>query len=196
MPRRSKKAHIVKEQHMASKKSGSNLHSAETVEITDSVAPQQFRFCPLNAEQQAVMCAALNNTGTGNQYEVHPEIQYHGVGTPLSEQFSTHRIIGDGNWYFRCLSYALTGNENAHNRDLRQRVVEFERQNRSSVEVHVWTGDTFEGHVSRVSMVGSYARDGHSRISCYAQCQYLCLPTTRKFMVMVQIQSRPVIGVR
>jgi len=149
----------VKEQHMASKKSDSSVHSADTVEITHSVGPQQFQFCPLNIEQQTVMCAALNNTGNGNQYEVHSQIEYHGVGTSLSEQFSTHRIIGDGNCYFRCLSYALTGSENAHHHDLRRRVVQFERQNRTSVEVHVWTGDTFEGHVSRMSMVGSYARE-------------------------------------
>jgi len=97
--------------------------------------------------------------GSGNQYGVRSEIEYRGVGMRLSEQFSTHRIIGDGNCYFRCLSYALTGNENAHHRDLRQHVVEFERQNRTSIEVHVWTDDTFEGHISRVSMVGTYARD-------------------------------------
>jgi len=90
---------------------------------------------------------------------VHSEIQYSGVGRPLSDKFSTRSIIGDGNCYFRCLSYALTGNENTYHRDLCQRVAEFERQNQTSVEAHVWTGDTFEGHISRVSMIGSYSRE-------------------------------------
>jgi len=53
---------------MANKKSGSNVHSAETIEITALVGPQQYQFYPLNAEQRAVMCAALSNSGSGNQY--------------------------------------------------------------------------------------------------------------------------------
>ena len=46
-----------------------------------------------------------------------------------------------------------------YHRDLRQRVVQFERENRISVESHVWHGDTFESHISRLSQIGTYARD-------------------------------------
>jgi len=106
-----------------------------------------------------VLCAAMSSSATGKPYRVQCDIEYSGVGRPLSDTFSKRSIIGDGNCYFRCLSYALTGNENTHHRDLRQRVAQFERQNQTSVEAHVWTGDTVEGHISRVSVVGSYARE-------------------------------------
>jgi len=144
---------------VARNKSATDLHSTESVEIVDSVGPQQYQFNPLNAEQRAVLCAALSSSGTGKPYRVQCNIQYSGVGRPVSDKFSTRSIIGDGNCYFRCLSYALTGSENTHHRDLRQRVAQFERQNQTSIQAHVWTGDTVEGHISRVSVVGSYARE-------------------------------------
>jgi len=73
---------------------GMNIaHPSQSIQIINSVECEQFYFWPLNCEQQTVMCATLCDTTTGNQYATHGEIQYHGLGAPLSDNFSLHHIM-------------------------------------------------------------------------------------------------------
>nr|XP_021334689.1 uncharacterized protein LOC110440049 [Danio rerio]XP_021334690.1 uncharacterized protein LOC110440049 [Danio rerio] len=125
---------------------------------TDGVS---FQFSPLTMQQEKHICLKLNLVH--NEKE-----QYHSDEIEMAEPCQTKSIVGDGNCFFRALTYAMTGNEVEH-RKCRLSVVNYILQNEQKYNKFLRHGHSSVPEYiakSKMRFLGTWATELEIQAAC------------------------------
>ncbi len=126
--------------------------SVEIIRTDESV----MLFCPVSSNVCEQLCKKLDI-----QHQCFSKAQDHEYGVEIGEPCRTVSIDGDGNCFFRSLSYAISGKENNH-RKIRLAVVKYLREHAESFRTFLRPGyDSVEQYISESRMwyVGTWATE-------------------------------------
>ena len=116
-----------------------------------SQGPSPYFFNPPHSVWQNSVSERLGLT-------VKNDVQYEGVGLPLTDYFYHNNIRGDGNCFFRGMSFCVSGSQDDHFK-FRQHVVNYEKTIAAQITQHLNINETFSSHVRKLSKSGTWARD-------------------------------------
>ncbi|XP_046381067.2 uncharacterized protein LOC124152241 [Haliotis rufescens] len=127
----------------------------DSVEIIN-IDQNAMLFCPISSDVCEQLCEQLHI-----QHHCLPKCQDHEFGVEIGEPCRTVHIEGDGNCFFRSLSFAISGKENNH-RKVRLAVVAHLREHAESFRPFLRSGyDSVEQYISQSRMwyVGTWATE-------------------------------------
>lgn len=105
---------------------------------------ETFKFSPTDLNWQCDMC---NKFGLAVLKEINPDQS----GVPLAPPAHIRQTSSDGNCFFRCLSYALTGREKEHAK-IRKLVTDYMKQIEPQLEKHLGHNMTVEKYLRETEM--------------------------------------------
>jgi len=111
-----------------------------------------YRFVPPNQDWQRKICYHVPSCSV---------VKYGISGVTLRDpawSCGIHKIRGDGNCFYRSISFCTTGSQESHEQ-IRQDLLFFEIMHRDKATALLWQNETFQAHIAKTATAGEDVTD-------------------------------------